>query len=140
MTALDRMPSVGVFWLVTAGTNNVPAWLAHVCPPDEVEPYGDCVTCPHGHYDLWESWRERTAFPAEATVGLTPGVLRTVRNTEYDDWPRGRVVREPERTVVYADAQLLIPERCARLIELFNLEPERTAFERDAHYSRSRRV
>lgn len=133
-------PSLGVFWLLIANSGET-RWLAHICPAALVEPYGDCLTCPHGHYELWEAWREGTTSPAtEAVVGLTPDVLCGVGSSEYDDWPRGRVVREPERTVVYADAQLLTPECRTRLIELFGLDPERTTFERDAHYSRSRRV
>ena len=24
----------------------------------EAEPYGAMLTCPHGHYDVWEQWRK----------------------------------------------------------------------------------
>lgn len=119
----------------------MPTWLVHRCPLEWVETYGEVLTCPHGHHDLWEEWRVGgSPAGAEAAPDLPPGVLRTVRSSEYDDWPRGRIVREPTRWVVYADAQLLRPERRAALLDVFELDPDATVFRRDAHYARARSV
>ena len=131
--------SVGVFWLLAvAGAPDGNSWLAHRCPPDGVETYGDCLTCPHGHYQLWEAWRSGTE--TDAAIGLSLALRHAVEASEYDDWPRGRVVREPDRSVVYADRQLLTPPRRAAIVSLFALDPETTPFRPDAHYSRARTV
>ena len=135
------LPSVGVFWLLGRGKGVKPSWLAYRCPPNLVEPYGDCLTCPHGHYDLWNDWGgDVEALEANSVFGLTSSILEIVRATEYDDWPRGRVVREFEQTVVYADVQLLTSERRDYVSKLFKLDAQRTRFAPDAHYARARIV
>ena len=135
---------VGVFWLIAPPNAPTPAWLAHICPAELVEPYGDCLTCPHGHHDLWEAWRrgdpDNATSGPHAASGLNDDARAIVRGTEYDDWPRGRVVREPDRSVVYADAQLMTPERRERVRALFALDADATVFRRDAHYARAQQV
>ena len=139
--ANHAVSNVGIFWLIQTETSVDPTWLIHLCPTDSVEPYGDCYTCSHGHHDLWETWRGKCPRPSHAAViGLDSLMLNALRASEYDDWPRGRVVREPNRTVVYADRQLLTPARQAVMLETFSLDAETTAFRRDAHYDRARRV
>ena len=57
--------------------------MAHRCTLSEAEEYGDFLTCPHGHYDLWEAWQGG---------GEADRLRGTLRECEYEEWPRGRVV------------------------------------------------
>jgi hypothetical protein len=72
---------VGPYWFVCDDSKEV-RLIAHRCAIADAEEYGDCLTCPHGHYDLWESWR----------IGSAPdGLTDIVRDAEYEEWPRGSV-------------------------------------------------
>jgi hypothetical protein len=97
---------------------------------DRAEPYGDALTLPDGHYETWEVWRRRTLPLPD------PALRPVVASTEYDAWPRGRVVyeRTPNRFVVYADGQLLGAARLARILMAFALPPDRTSALSDPHY------
>jgi hypothetical protein len=97
---------------------------------------GDCLTFPHGHADTWHAWRRHT-LPLPI-----PALRPLVANTEYDGWPRGRIVYEqlPARFIVYADCQFLAPTRLARIIAAFALLLEQTVVRTDPHYSRARRL
>ena len=55
----------------------------------EAEPYGDFLTFTHpaGHYERWEAWR---AFGPGRLIAL--GYPGCIASTEYDQWPRGRIV------------------------------------------------
>jgi hypothetical protein len=54
---------VGPYWLVCDDSRNI-RLIAHRCALADAEEYGDCLTCPHGHYDLWEGWRTGPARTA----------------------------------------------------------------------------
>jgi hypothetical protein len=72
---------VGPCWLVCDDSEKV-RLIAHRCALADAEEYGDCLTCPHGHYDLREGWR----------IGSAPdGLTNIVRHAEYEEWPRGRL-------------------------------------------------
>ena len=76
-------PSVGIFWVVERRPRES-RLLTAGCPLAAAEPYGDCLTFPLGHYEIWGQWRS-TKNP--------DAVLRAVARTfEYEDWPRGRIV------------------------------------------------
>ena len=124
---------LGLFWLVPVGSGGEACLLAHRCPPWEVEPYGDRLTCPHGHDAVWDGWR---ADPS----ALSPHAAEIVRTSEYDDWPRGRLVGEPDRIVVYADRQFWPQARRLLVIERFALGDVPHVFLPDAHYARARHV
>ena len=128
-------PSVGVFWFVAdaAGATRL---LALGRAFAAAEPYGDCLTFPDGHAEVWEAWRRRDLpLPAPVPRSIFAG-------TEYDDWPRGRVVyeRPVRRFVVYADRQLLTAPRLARVRAAFALPAEGTVARGDPHYSRAARL
>ena len=108
---MTATPQLGIFWIVADAAGLIHL-LARSCPLHAAEHYGDCLTFPHGHADTWHAWRRHT-LPLPV-----PALRSLVANTEYDHWPRGRIVYErlPARFVVYADRQLLTPARCARII------------------------
>ena len=120
---------VGPYWFVRDDSGKI-LLMAHRCTLAEAEEYGECLTCPHGHYDVWETWRAKCA---EANV---VGVLR---DTEYEEWPRGRVVFNALRDqfMVYADRQISKSE-LQRVVEHFGITMDRAVFMRDGHYQSTR--
>ena len=120
---------VGPYWLVRDDSGKV-LLMAHRCALAEAEEYGEFLTCPHGHYDVWEGWRARC--PAEKVVGV-------LHDAEYEEWPRGRVVFNAvqDQFIVYADRQISKPD-LIRVVEHFGIPTERVAFMRDGHYQSTR--
>jgi hypothetical protein len=71
------------------------------------------LTCPHGHYEIWEQWRKNTS-------NGRPGLDFLIATDEYEEWPRGRIVYSSphDRFVLYADAQILSrPDLLATIYE-----------------------
>ncbi|UPG72840.1 hypothetical protein MVG78_01170 [Roseomonas gilardii subsp. gilardii] len=132
---LNDSPSLGIFWFLADAARAVHL-LARPYALAEAESYGDCDTSPDGHADIWEAWQRRVL-----TLPL-PALQALVTGTEYDAWPRGRIVHERAagRFVLYADRQLMTPGRLVRIHAAFALPPERTVVRGDAHYSRAQRL
>jgi hypothetical protein len=105
--------SVGPYWFVRDSSGTI-RLIAHRCALAHAEEYGDFLTCPHGHYDLWESWR----------AGSPPGGLADiVREAEYEEWPRGRVVLNfvQGRFIVHGDKQVFEHKLQHRVLEHFGI-------------------
>lgn len=47
---------VGIVWRITDGPKTL-RLVTDLTPLSQAEPYGDCLTHPAGHYDLWEDRR-----------------------------------------------------------------------------------
>ncbi|MFC7472717.1 hypothetical protein ACFQS7_00015 [Dankookia sp. GCM10030260] len=126
-------PQVGIFWFVVAGVTHM---LSRGCPLDAAEAYGDCLTFPDGHAEVWEAWRKR-ALPLPV-----PALGPVIAATEYEVWPRGRIVyeRTQQRFVIYSDAQLLLPRRLDRIRADFGLLGEVSVGRTDWHYTRATRL
>ena len=125
VSAVRCVPAVGIFWLI-AGTLAIDATALA-----EAETYGECLTHAAGHHERWEAWRALDGA-ARRRSGL-PAVLFA---SEYDEWPRGRVVFEvePARFVVYADRRLWRPETLEAIRSAFALGTE-AVLRADAHYA-----
>ena len=95
--ALTR-PAVGIFWLV----NDV--LVIDRTTLEDAEPYGDCLTHAAGHYERWEEWQALSSDEQRASAGYPDRIALT----EYDQWPRGRIVHETpkHRFVIYGDRRL----------------------------------
>lgn len=110
-------PSVGIFWGLRE--RDGPWELVYAALPlSEAEPYGDCLTYPGAHYDVWEGWRRLR--PA----GLRKrGLPAMIASHEYEHFPRGRIVYEtmPHRFVLYADRRLHRPMIIHQLRRAFGL-------------------
>ncbi|MDB5243902.1 MAG: hypothetical protein JWP57_4528 [Spirosoma sp.] len=119
------MPSVGIFWRVD-GT-----LIVDRSTLDEAEPYGDCLTHANGHYERWQEWQ---ALGGSGLVAK--GYPVVVASTEYDEWPRGRIVYEtPKRQfVLYADRRLQSPEVVSAIKKAFGLGAVETIVRGDSHY------
>ncbi|SEG64462.1 hypothetical protein SAMN04488144_13226 [Methylobacterium sp. 190mf] len=118
-------PAVGILWRVADCLVLDRSVLA------EAEPYGDCLTHPGGHYERWEAWQALSA-PALRAAGLPAEIAVS----EYDDWPRGRVVYEvpARRFVLYADRRLHGREIIDLLRKTFGLQSATVAVRADPHY------
>jgi hypothetical protein len=125
----ENPAAVGVFWAIQP-PQSATILIDHRCPLDVAEPYGDMLTCPHGHYDLWEGWREN--------AGEIPAAARAlVTTSEYEDWPRGRMVFDTvsKRFTCYADAKILRrPGLLAVIYSTFGLTAAGTETKWDSHY------
>jgi hypothetical protein len=129
MTAIAprETPHVGIFWVVQTPDGEA-RLLTAGCPLDQAESYGDCLTYGPGHYGTWAGWRlDRTVDPALRAI---------VRSSEYEDWPRGRIVFDRSRDlfILYADRKLMTPATIARIEAQFHLPAERTDVQSDFHY------
>jgi hypothetical protein len=118
-------PSIGIFWRV----NSVLVIDRSIL--DEGEPYGDCITHAAGHYERWEDWRAQGAEQLRAS-----GFPDRIASTEYDEWPRGRIVYETlaQRFVLYADRRLQTPGVIDALKTAFGLHEAKVIVMSDPHY------
>jgi len=127
---------IGIFWLVR-GDDGQLAMPMRACLLREAEEYGDCLTFGDGHYETWEAWRGGRSDLDPALHLLR----RAVSLSEYEEWPRGRVVHErtpSPRFVIYADKQAF-PHH-GQIVEAFCLPPELTRMRTDAHYRSTKRI
>jgi hypothetical protein len=118
-------PSLGIFWRVAG------VLVIDRSTLDEGEPYGDCLTHAAGHYERWENWR---ALGAERLSAI--GFPDRIASTEYDEWPRGRIVyeRPAKRFVLYADRRLQKPDAIDALKRAFGLLEAEVMVMSDSHY------
>jgi hypothetical protein len=118
-------PAVGIFWLVNG------VLVIDRTTLEDAEPYGDCLTHAAGHYERWQEWQAlRNAQRASA------GYPDRIASTEYDQWPRGRIVHETPKSsyVIYADRRLQRPDIIDALKIAFGLNEAEVIVRSDSHY------
>ncbi len=120
-----NIPSVGIFWNVTD------CLLVERSALADAEQYGDCLTHAIGHYDRWQQWQGLGGAKLSSR-----GLPKSILSTEYDDWPRGRVVYEiaSEIFVVYADRRLQKPGIISALKAGFGIATATVRIRSDLHY------
>ncbi len=118
-------PSVGIFWRVSGDLVVDYSAVSHA------EPYGDCVTHSTGHYDRWQLWQ---SLGSKALVGA--GLPKSILFSEYDEWPRGRIVYDASanRFFLYADRDLQRPDIVAALKTIFGIAAAYVVVKSDLHY------
>jgi hypothetical protein len=103
--ASAALPRVGIIWGLRDGAE--PLILVADCTPlADAEAYGDFLTHPRGHAEVWEGWRRM------GPAGLARRGLPTVIAWhEYEHFPRGRAVFDTttQRFILYADRKLQVP-------------------------------
>jgi hypothetical protein len=123
-------PHVGIFWQVldAAGT---PHLVFDAEPLTTAEPYGDFLTHPRGHYDVWAQWRRRGS--RFLTAHHWP---LTILTTEYDEHPRGRVVLHILTNTfwIYADHRLQHRTILTQIKAAIGLTSEHSLIKSDDHY------
>lgn len=122
--------SVGIFWGIPEPDGS---WtiLVDVTSLAEAEPYGDFLTHPRGHYEVWSRWQEtRTASVANRFI------LQTVADHEYEFFPRGRIVYNTGTGsfILYADRRLQQEATIARIASEFGFAAGTFVVRSDEHY------
>ena len=108
-------PKVGIFWVVDG------MLLIDSIPISEAEPYGDHLTHPRGHAEVWEKYQRAGAVPTRM---------------EYEESARGRVMFDTKtrRFTFLADRCILNDKGMARwILSKMNL-PKNTVRNTDRHY------
>ena len=77
-------PCVGIVWRVAD------ALVIDRSILREAEPFGDCLTHPVGHDELWEAWRR-----LGATHLARRGLPSAIASSEYDVYARASSFRPP---------------------------------------------
>jgi hypothetical protein len=120
-------PAVGIFWLVNG------VLVLDRSTLDEGEPYGDCIGHAAGHYGRWQEW-QALGMPGLASAGYPDQIAWT----EYDEWPRGRIVydRLTRRFMLYADKRLQKPAVIDAVKTAFGLNEAEVevSVKSDSHY------
>ena len=122
--------SVGIFWGIPEPDGS---WtiLVDATPLAAAEPYGDFLTHPRGHYDVWTWWQETRTAPI-----ATRFILQAIADHEYETFPRGRIVYNVLTQVftLYADRRLQGEEAIVRIAGEFGLAPGSFVLRSDPHY------
>lgn len=115
--------AVGIFWFVDDEL------VAAGCSLEHAEWYGDCLTYDGGHAEHWDRWRE-----AGARWIIQNGLPVSILTSEYDEHPRGRIVKEPAQFIIYADRRLQKYRYIASVCAKFGLKRSQALIRSDAHY------
>jgi hypothetical protein len=114
--APEDVPHVGIFWLLNGKL------VIDSMPLGEAEPYGDHLTHPRSHIDVWEQWRLSGKVPGES---------------EYEEFPRGRVMynTKTQRFRLLADRCILQNQNVVKkIMSELHLHTRNTDTGTDAHY------
>lgn len=119
-------PAVGIFWKIDD------VLLLDRSPVSQAELYGACLTHAEGHYEQWERWRQ---FGIQRLHTL--GYPTEIAASEYEDWPRGRIVYDKPQSlfVIYADRRLHAPAFISSLVAVFGIQDQHWRVLADSHYT-----
>jgi len=121
--------AVGIFWVLTA-PGGPPQVLVNLVPLAQGEPYGEFLTY-GGHYAYWERLAK-----LGATELRRRGLPTAPAWSEYEEWPRGRVVyhQPTRRFIVYADRKLWPHPMLDLVLTRFGLQRQEFDLRGDPHY------
>ncbi len=122
-------PAIGIFWVLIE-RGGPPQVLEDRVSVDRGEPYGEFLTY-GGHYEYWERLSALGA-PELRRRGLPAAVVWS----EYEEWPRGRIVfhRPTSRFIVYADRRLRPRPILGLVLARFGLQDHDVRVLDDPHY------
>ena len=122
--------SVGIFWGIPEPDGS---WsiLIDATSLAEAEPYGDFLTHPRGHYEVWTQWQKTRTAP-----DVNGFILQTIADHEYEFFPRGRIVYNTGTGgfILYADRRLQQDATIARIASEFELAAGTYTVRSDEHY------
>jgi hypothetical protein len=131
------MSNVGIFWFVPARIFDRSAIVTDMTPIGEASDYAGLKTHDRGHFEYWSS------LAALGVRELRERRLPTViAFTEYETYPRGRIVYYPSREqfTIYADRQLHKRVFIDAVVSAFDLPAGCYSIESDPHYARSEKI
>lgn len=108
-------PHVAIFWRLDGKL------LTDSTPLDRAEPYGDHLTHPRSHIDVWDSWQRLGKVPVDVP---------------YEEPPRGRVVfnRKTSQSELLADKCILERKSVVAEITKGLGLPKNVTLGSDSHY------
>lgn len=126
---IAEQPSVGIFW----GMATSERWVLinEMTTLADSEDYGDFLTYPSGHFEIWEPL---TRMPlSQLELSNLPALIL---GKEYEDFPRGRVVfNKPNRLfTIYADRRLQHPAIIQAVCRACCLATQTYVVRSDEHY------
>jgi len=126
---------LGLFWVVEDHGKAV--LIAHAVSMEQAVPYGDMLTVDAGHFEFWSGLARRG--PHLLRVAGTP---TTPVWSEYEEWPRGRVLYDcaARRFIIRADPQLHRPAFVRLIADRFRFVTADASVLPDDHYRSIRRV
>jgi hypothetical protein len=121
---------VGILWLVTHRPDEHNLIISRT-PLSRAETYGECLTDPRGHAELWAAW-----IQADRQLLARLRLPTTVALTEYDDHPRGRVVHHlpTQEFWVFLDPRLRCSDIIHQVVRTFGIQDSTTRIRSDDHY------
>jgi len=127
---------VGIVWGISVGTEPL-RLVTDLTPLADAEPYGDFLTHPRGHADVWEGW-QRLGPAGLARRGLPTLIMWH----EYEHFPRGRVVFDTttNRFTLYADRKLQSADTLSGVLRAFGLDRTMCSVHSDPHYRTGRHM
>lgn len=122
--------SVGIFWGIPEPDGSW-AILVDATSLAEAEPYGDFLTHPRGHYQVWTRWQKKRSAP-----GASRSNLHAIADHEYEFFPRGRIVYNivTREFTLYVDRRLQQDATIARIAREFRLAASTFTVRSDEHY------
>ncbi len=126
----SAVPHVGIFWRVPDSVG-APCLLTDTEPLARAETYGDFLTHPRGHFDVWTRWRRLGTGWLKAR-----GWPFAVLTHEYEAFPRGRVVFHVPTGVfwIYADRRLQRAMDIGQVKAGLGLTDQTCLVKSDSHY------
>lgn len=118
-------PCVGFFWLLP-GPSGAQVILADKIPLSKADDYGQCRTHSGGHAEFWDALVKRRAVI----------LLNLPTGSEYDEFPRGRVVYDTliTRFIIYIDERIRPKVYLDKIIREFCLPRPQCVISSDPHY------
>src|ERR1035437_7694972 len=110
-----QKPQVGIIWLVKGKL------IFDSTSLDQAEPYGEHLTHPRSHIDVWSQFQHLGKVPPEC---------------EYEEYPRGRGMHHPPsgEFTIFADPCLLVRKALIAQIKEALPLPAKTKIGSDPHY------
>ena len=122
--------SVGIFWGIRERGSS---WtiLVDATSLAEAEAYGEFLTHPRGHYEIWTQWQKTRIAPVASRF-----ILQAIADHEYEFFPRGRIVFNvgTGSFILYADRRVQQPSTIARIASEFGLAAGTFTVRSDEHY------
>lgn len=128
----ENLCEIGLFWVVEDFRGDQ-LLVAHVCPDNQTEIIEGLTTCPHSHYRIWAQLQQRRS-------GLPVSFWNAICDSEYEEWPRGRLVGEARKMNVYADRQIIHNPYKSSICTAYNIKNIDISMHLDSHYRLSRKL